>query len=42
MVELGKELKALEGIKEINDKEHKKVVAQLKSKLEKADGIIKR
>ncbi len=40
--ELTKELKALEGIRTIQDEDHKEKVDKLIAKLQKSDGIIKR
>jgi hypothetical protein len=40
--ELTKELKALEGIRQLKEEENKVIVDKLKAKLEKSDAIIKR
>ena len=40
--EITKELKALEGIRELKEEEHKEMCNKLKAKLEKSDAIIKR
>ena len=42
IVEITKELKALEGIRELKEDEHKEMCNKLKAKLEKSDAIIKR